>query len=268
MLRSDAKTVFLPPPRRHRRALDRLLGERGRPQVPDEVSFPVTDPDVDTSSVGIDYERLYRFRFQDVEQGARQGAWNEIAMWLYRALGHPERVLDPAAGRGEFIRSIPATERWGVDIVDHRADATDLGVKMIIGDVRTVDLPHAYFDGILVSNLLEHFASQEEVATFLGRMRRCLQPGGRIAVLGPNFRYCMRAYFDCADHTIPLTHVSAAEHLYAAGFDVERVIPRFLPYSFRGRTPSSPQLVRAYLRFPLSWRLLGRQFLLIGRAPR
>ena len=223
--------------------------------------------DADAQPAGIDYRRLYEFRFQQVAQGARQGVWNEIAGWLHRALGRPERVLDPAAGRGEFISSVPATERWAVDLVDHDSEEWHPEVKRIVGDIRSVDLPDAYFDGILVSNLLEHFASQEEVAAFLARMLRCLQPGGRIAALGPNFRYCMRAYFDCADHTIALTHVSVAEHLYAAGFEVERVIPRFLPYSFRGRMPRSPWLVRAYLRFPIAWRLMGRQFLLIGRAP-
>lgn len=237
-------------------------------QDQDEVSYSVTDPDAEALTPGINYQRLYDYRFRQVAQESRQAVWNEISAWIYRALGRPERVLDPAAGRGEFISSVPATECWGVDFVDHAGEEWGPEIKRIVGDIRTLDLPVAYFDGILVSNLLEHFASQEEVAAFLARMLRCLRPGGRIAVLGPNFRYCMNEYFDCADHTIALTHVSVAEHLYAAGFEIERVIPRFLPYSFRGRTPHGSGLVRAYLRFPLAWRLMGRQFLLVGRAPR
>ena len=39
---------------------------------------------------------------------------------------------------------------------------------------------------------------------------------------------------------------------------METVIPRFLPYSFRGRFPASPRLTRLYLRTPLAWRLLER----------
>ncbi len=174
------------------------------------------------------------------------------------------RILLPGLDVVYQVAAAPAV----AIVVDHDSEEWRPEIKRIVGDIRTVDLPDAYFDGILVSNLLEHFASQEDVAAFLARMLRCLQPGGRIAALGPNFRYCMRDYSDCADHTIALTHVSVAEHLYAAGFEVERVIPRFLPYSFRGRTPRSPWLVRAYLRFPVAWRLMGRQFLLIGRAPR
>jgi hypothetical protein len=96
-------------------------------------------------------------------------------------------------------------------------------------------------------------------------MRELLTVGGRIAVLGPNFRYCSREYFDCADHTLALTHVSVEEHLYAAGFEIETVDARFLPYSFRSRLPTGRVGVRAYLRFPPAWRLLGKQFLVIGR---
>jgi hypothetical protein len=94
-----------------------------------------------------------------------------------------------------------------------------------------------------------------------------MAPGGRIAVLGPNFRYCPKEYFDCADHELALTHVAVAEHLYAAGYEIERIIPRYLPYSFRGVLPPSPTLTRRYLQTPLAWRILGKQFLVIGRRP-
>jgi hypothetical protein len=106
------------------------------------------------------------------------------------------------------------------------------------------------------------------VADVLGKLRGAMAPGGRIAVIGPNFRYCAREYFDCADHVVTLTHVSMAEHLHAAGFDVTTVIPRFLPYSFRGLLPPSPLLTRTYLQTPALWRLMGKQFLVIGRKPR
>ncbi len=86
-------------------------------------------------------------------------------------------------------------------------------------------------------------------------------------MLGPNFRYCSKQYFDFADHVLALTHVAVAEHLYAAGFEVERVIPQFLPYSFGGILPPSPTLTRLYLRMPFAWRVLGKQFLVIGRVP-
>lgn len=131
----------------------------------------------------------------------------------------------------------------------------------------TADLPVDHFDAIWVSNFLEHLANQEQVATFLEKMLTCVRPGGRIVVMGPNFRYCTDEYFDCADHNVLLTHVGAEEHIYAAGFEIERVEPKFLPYSFRSRYPVHPAMVRRYLKFRPAWKLFGKQFLLVGRRP-
>jgi SAM-dependent methyltransferase len=214
-----------------------------------------------------DYERLYAFRHSGTDQATRQQVWREIAMYLYTALGRPARVLDPAAGRGEFINAVPARERWVVDLVDYDDARYDPDVNVVVDDILTASLPDAYFDGVLASNLLEHFERQRDAARFLGRMRQAIAPGGRLAVMGPNFRYCAKEYFDCADHSLALTHTAVGEHLYAAGFEVERVVARFLPYSFRGLLPPSAILTRWYLRAPVVWRVLGKQFLVIGRVP-
>jgi ubiquinone/menaquinone biosynthesis C-methylase UbiE len=213
----------------------------------------------------MNYQRLYEYRFRGVDQAARAAVWREIAAYIHRELGHPDRVLDPAAGRGEFINAVPARERWAVDQVAYAEGTYAPEVRSVVADALEVELPDSHFDGVFVSNFLEHLPTQEVVATFLERMQAAMAPGGRIAVMGPNFRYCMAEYFDMADHTLTFTHLAIAEHLYAAGFEPERVEPRFLPYSFTGRLPPSPTLTRQYLRTPLAWRLLGKQFLVIGR---
>jgi hypothetical protein len=214
----------------------------------------------------MNYERLYHYRFRGVDQEKRQAVWSEIAAYVYRRMGAPSRVLDPAAGRCEFINAIPADERWVVDTVDY-GEFRDSGVKAIFGDVLDVELPAGHFDGVFVSNFLEHLTSQDAIAVVLGKLCASMRRGGTIAVVGPNFRYCAAEYFDCADHTVALTHVSVAEHLHAAGFEVTAVISRFLPYSFRGVLPASRLLTRAYLRFPVLWRVLGKQFLVLGVKP-
>jgi SAM-dependent methyltransferase len=215
---------------------------------------------------GINYERMYAWRFHDVDQDRRQAVWHEIARYIHHRMEAPARVLDPAAGRGEFITAVPAAERWGVDLVGHGVPES-AGVKMIITDIMAADIPGNYFDGVFISNFLEHLPDQNAVATVLGKLYNSLTPGGRIAIIGPNFRYCAREYFDCADHTVILSHIAVTEHLYAAGFDVTAVSARFLPYSFRGLLPPSPVLTRIYLRTPGLWRLLGKQFLVLGRKP-
>jgi SAM-dependent methyltransferase len=217
----------------------------------------------------MDYERLYDYRFRGVDQAAREGVWEELAPYITeRALATPERLLDPAAGRREFITAAPADERWAVDAVDYGEAVDGAGVRVIVADIMSADLPADHFDGVFVSNFLEHLAGPEGVQRFLRKMLAVIEPGGRIAIMGPNFRYCAAEYFDCADHTVALTHVAVGEHLHAAGFEVASITPRFLPYSFRGRLPPSPALTRAYLRFRPAWRLLGKQFLIVGTRPR
>jgi hypothetical protein len=213
----------------------------------------------------MNYQRLYEYRFRDINQASRTAVWDEIAPFIHEQLGRPDRVLDPAAGRGEFINAVPAPERWAVDQVDYAEGTYDTGVHAVVSDIFDAELPHGHFGGIFVSNFLEHLLSQEAVASFLEKMRAATSHGGRIAIMGPNFRYCAREYFDMADHTVILTHQGVAEHLYAAGFVPERIEPRFLPYSFTGRLPPSPVLTRRYLQTPAAWRLLGKQFLVIGR---
>ena len=213
----------------------------------------------------MNYQRLYEYRFREVDQASRAAVWREIASFIHDRLGRPERVLDPAAGRGEFINAVPAGERWAIDQVAYAEGTYEPGVRAIVSDVFDAVLPGEHFGGVFVSNFLEHLTSQEQAASFLERMHAAIGRGGRIAVMGPNFRYCSREYFDMADHTLIFTHMAIAEHLYAAGFIPERVEARFLPYSFTGRLPPSPALTRWYLRTPAAWRVFGKQFLVIGR---
>lgn len=216
----------------------------------------------------MNFERLYEYRFRDIDQDGRVAVWREIAPHVYGIMGSPKKVLDPAAGRGEFIGAIPAKETWAVDAVAYEQAHYKPDTKVLTSSILDADLPANHFDGVFVSNFLEHLTDQMEIAAFLEKMREAVAPGGRIAIMGPNYRYCSGEYWDYADHNVALTHVAIGEHLYAAGFEPERTIPRYLPYSFREkRLPPSPFLVRSYLRIPFAWRIFGKQFLVIGRKP-
>ena len=215
----------------------------------------------------MNYERIYEYRFRDIDQGARAAVWSEIAPHVHGLMGEPAdrarpgrrarrvHLLDPrrgalGGGRGRLPRGRAGPRREIRHLEDH-------GRRASRGD---------HFDGVFVSNFLEHLHNQEEIADFLERMRAAMKPGGAIAIMGPNYRYCAGSTGTCADHWVALTHLAIAEHLYAAGFEPVRVIPRYLPYSFSGVLPPSRRLTRLYLRMPLAWRLLGKQFLVIGRS--
>jgi SAM-dependent methyltransferase len=215
----------------------------------------------------MNYERLYEYRFREVDQDRRDDVWMALAPLLHERLGRPDRVLDPAAGRCEFINASPASERWAVDAVAYEQGVAREGTRLIVSEIMSAELPEEYFGGVWVSNFLEHLPSQEAVAQFLEKMYACTAPGGRIAIMGPNFRFCAREYFDFADHTVILTEKGVEEHLYAAGFNNRSVDARFLPYTFTGRLPSHPALARAYMRMPMAWRILGKQFLVVAERP-
>jgi len=213
----------------------------------------------------MNFDRIYEYRFRDIDTDKKKVTWEEIAGFIYKKLSGPQAILDPAAGKCELINAITSKEKWAVDLNDYFIKKyAGPEVRIVIGDIFEVELPDDHFDGVFISNFLEHLNSQEEVATLLEKMYKCLKPGGKIAIMGPNFRYAYRSYFDFADHTVMLTELGLAEHLYGAGFAIENIYPRFLPLSFRGGLPVSRFLVRTYLSLPLAWRILGKQFLLIA----
>lgn len=216
----------------------------------------------------MNYQRIYEYRFKDIDQQKREAVWSVIAAYIHRLMGSPEVILDPAGGRGEFLGALPhVRERWMVDAVKAADDALLHGVRFIESDIRTLELPAGYFDGIFVSNFFEHLKDQTEVYDLLVKFRDLLKPGGCVVIMGPNYKYCVDSYFDCADHITPLTDISMAELLYAAGYDLKLAVPRFLPFSFRSMLPANPLFTRLYLASPWLWRLAGRQFLMVARTP-
>jgi SAM-dependent methyltransferase len=154
-----------------------------------------------------------------------------------------------------------------MDLNPDAATRLDAGVRFLEHDCTSPwPLPDASLDLVFSSNFLEHLPDKAAVAAALREARRCLAPGGRIVLVGPNLRFTGGAYWDFWDHHVPLTERSLAEGLELFGFRVEECIPRFLPYTMsQGRNPPLP-LVSLYLRWPWIWRFAGRQFLLTARV--
>lgn len=217
-----------------------------------------------------DTSALYRLRFPLDERDAKIAIWRVLcADFFSRYIAATDRVLDIACGYGEFINNIRAAERHGVDINPDTAALLAKDVQFHATpatDLRALT-PH-YFDAVFMSNFLEHLPSKTDVLKVFEECRRVLMPGGRILVMGPNIRLLPGAYWDFFDHHLALSHLTVAEGLRLAGFEVELSLARFLPYTTRSRLPQRPALVRLYLKVPLAWRLLGKQFFVIGRAPR
>jgi hypothetical protein len=96
-------------------------------------------------------------------------------------------------------------------------------------------------------------------------LRRVLTPRGTLLILQPNIRYCYRDYWMFFDHITPLDDRSLVEALEASGFVPVRVIRRFLPFTTKGRLPSSLTLLNVYLSVPLLWRVFGAQSFVVAK---
>jgi SAM-dependent methyltransferase len=120
-------------------------------------------------------------------------------------------------------------------------------------------------DVVITSNFLEHLPSRQAIADTLLQAKRCLRSGGRLIAMGPNGKYVGGAYWDFWDHHIALTERSMVEILEIQGFYVESVIDRFLPYTMVNTRSYPMFLVSLYLMFPLAWKVMGKQFLVIAR---
>ena len=120
---------------------------------------------------------------------------------------------------------------------------------------------------VFASNVYEHFQTREEVLESFGEVYRVLRSGGRFLIMQPNFKYCSKNYFDFFDHRLAFTDRAMAEGLEMTGFRLIKVVDRFLPYSSKSRLPKAAWLVGLYLRFPLAWKLLGAQMLIVAEKP-
>ena len=213
--------------------------------------------------------QLYRIRFAEAQLPRKNAIWRVICGdFLQRFVRPTDTVVDVACGYGEFLNNIVAGRKVAVDLNEdarrfldpsiafHLAPATGLA-SVIEGEA----------DVVFTSNFLEHLPDKKTLEQFLDEVMRALKPGGRYLVLGPNLRYLPGAYWDFYDHHLGLTHLSLSEVLQLKGFEIERCIDRFLPYTTQGALPTHPWLVRLYLKLPFAWKLLGKQFFIVARKP-
>jgi SAM-dependent methyltransferase len=208
---------------------------------------------------------LYDSRFDEREVSAKDAVWREIVGYLQRYIDPSTPVLDIACDRGHFIRWVAASERWASDIRDVEGQLPD-DVHFIKGSGLHLAgmLPTGSFGTVFMSNYLEHLDGPEAVVEQLRVVRALLRPEGKVIILQPNIRLVGPRYWDFIDHRMAITDRSLLEAAELAGLRAERLVTRFLPYSTKGRLPTHPLLVRAYLRVPPVWLLLGRQSLFVG----
>lgn len=216
---------------------------------------------------GAQLSKLYTERFSAAELDGKRQLWEALCRGFFDRYIAPEAtVLDLGAGSCEFINSCRAAKKIAVDLnPDTKFWARDARVVLTSSDDMS-EIDTGSVDVVFTSNFFEHLPDKRVLLATLGECHRVLREGGQLLVLMPNLRYLTGRYWDYFDHHLPLTHLSLVEGLRMAGFTAERVIPRFLPYTVKDSPVRvRPALVRAYLRMPFAWRLLGRQMFVAAR---
>jgi SAM-dependent methyltransferase len=211
---------------------------------------------------------LYRNRLSTKELAQKRILWSTLCEGMFQHyVPESGTVLDLGAGNCEFSNTIRARRRIAVDLNPETRHFADPGVEVLQTSSTDLSaLADGSVDTVFTSNFFEHLPTKEVLMTTLRESYRVLAPGGRIVVLMPNIRYVGGRYWDYLDHYLPLTHVSLVEGLELAGFNAERVIPRFLPYTIRdSKLPVTATLVRLYLRLRPIWLVLGGQMLVVAR---
>jgi ubiquinone/menaquinone biosynthesis C-methylase UbiE len=105
------------------------------------------------------------------------------------------RILDCACGRGFYLNMYRYVS--GCRLVGLELDAEIIGkaqrhvghlpgITLVRGNIYALPFPDDYFDGVILSEILEHVA--DDVAG-LREVRRVLKPGGVAAITVPNANY-------------------------------------------------------------------------------
>jgi SAM-dependent methyltransferase len=202
-------------------------------------------------------ESLYRHRFADADRERKDQLWAVLCRrFLQPRLGEGKTVLDLACGprrvfaprpRGEEIRARPepgAAAHLPPDVEFHAGSADHLDF-----------LADDSVDAVFTSNFLEHLPDKATVDRVLAEIHRVLRPGGRFLAIQPNIRFAFAEYWDFWDHYTALFDRSANEALLLAGFMIDEMISRFLPFTTKTALPTHPALLDLYLRLPVAWPL-------------
>ena len=216
-------------------------------------------------------KKLYENRFDPTQQRDKRLLWKAlIDSFLQNYISPNANILDIGGGYCEFINQISAKGKYLVDLnpdskLFANPDITVLNLN-VLDPAEQNKIPQEFFDNIFVSNFFEHLNSKDELIVILYFCFSRLKPGGSLLVIQPNYKYSFREYYDFIDHQLPITHLSLAEVLKAMDFKIDQLIPRFLPFSTKGR-PSSVLLLKTYLKLPILWSFLGGQMFVKASRP-
>ncbi len=213
-----------------------------------------------------DLKKQYELRFSKIHH-YRNEVWKVLTVSFFQKyIPSNSDILDIGCGWGEFINNIEGNKKIAIDLNENAKQHLEPNIEFIHQDCSTEwPLPDDSLDVVFTSNFLEHLPSKLHIEKTIIQARRCLKANGQLICLGPNIKYVHGRYWDFWDHHVEITELSLSELLEMNDFQIEKLLAKFLPYTMANRQPPPIFFLKLYLYFPIAWKLLGKQFLIIAK---
>ena len=210
--------------------------------------------------------QIYEKRFSGLEN-YRNEVWKLlINNFFYKWIKSTDHILDLGCGYGEFINHTKCKKRHAMDLNPKTKSLLDKEIIFHQQDCSASwEIDPNSLDLVFTSNFFEHLPNKKALDATVSQAKRCLKKGGRIITMGPNISILKGKYWDFWDHHVALSDQSLGELLQIHDFTIEHSYSKFLPYNMVRVKERPLILVSLYLRFPISWKLFGKQFLIVAR---
>ena len=210
--------------------------------------------------------QIYVNRFSGHEK-YRNRIWKTLVNEFFsKWISSTDHILDLGCGYGEFINSTKCDVRHAMDLNLKTKSLLDKEIIFHQQDCsESWEIDQNSLDLVFTSNFFEHLPNKESLDRTMGEIKKALKPGGRLIAMGPNISVLKGRYWDFWDHHVALSDQSLCELLQIYDFTIEQSYSKFLPYNMVRVKERPLFMVSLYLRFPILWKLFGKQFLIIAK---